>query len=55
MGGGARGPLGATCEADVATIVDLIDSVRCISDFEVGCMDAAQIPWVLAYPRRCNG
>jgi len=47
-------PGGAACGGSIDDLQDLVDCVACVTEFEVDCMDRAQVQQVQAYPPECQ-
>jgi parallel beta-helix repeat protein len=48
-------PGGAACGGPIGDLSDLVDCVRCVSEFDAECMDAAAVPGLVPFPLACGG
>lgn len=46
-------PGGASCARPIHQLVDIVECVRCVTDFHVGCLDPLSVPTLKAYPGSC--
>jgi hypothetical protein len=47
-------PGGATCDAPIATLADVVACVGCVGAFDAACRDRASVPAFAPYPATCN-
>ncbi len=46
-------PGGSSCAQPITQLIDLIECVRCVTDFQVGCLDPLAVPRLKSYPSAC--
>jgi hypothetical protein len=46
-------PSGESCARPIHQLIDVIACVRCVTDFQVGCMDPLSVPTLKGYPGSC--
>lgn len=46
-------PTGESCARPIHQLVDIIECLRCVTDFHVGCLDPVSVPMLKSYPGSC--